>query len=1250
MPHIEAQSETAAWYALGYEQARDALLFIQYACKAAKGELSWIRGSGGLLNDMAVGVSQSYSRLAGMTAANRRSLFSPPAGIQGHFYDNCEAFAAGADAFRQAVQSATANSPAALWQLHEWLRLNTIGAQASGAWVYTDPITTLDILAQGGWTAAIMSFQWPLRVVNSHGNSYGFQSSGTAPVEPAPESDDPLSPDHVRRLMESMKQQLSQLPGAPSAFTGSNSFAWTGMYCQDPPPSSGHRTKYPGLLGDPHQGIPSWVPIFNVGFDYVPNHLWFAHVKVTPPGAPQPTFDCMGHVPHAAAAFFTGHNRNLAMGGTMGGPNHFDQFLLRLDEDPVTGVPVGNPPAFYSYYAAGSGSNSTYQGLTPSSVTIRKPNNTTLQVPYWEAGRFGVILPTEASVTALYERGTPVAFPVVYGERAGPGVSSQPAWRVGVPMPSDRMRFWSDPQFRGTPPQLVTSPMVVALRQPMNPLVQGEDFHWRLLQDYWEIAHANSVLDVVGSTNGAAYNANVCFVDRQGRTFSTQLSKIPRRGDDTALAAAGYGALDKFAIYSKSFGPVPARHHGDRMFDWQFVSGAVDYLAYSPANVAPPTGPFKPRVWQDPQAGVVSPPTRWIVAATQPNPQVEGALFTSACNDQIWGFSRKRDAWNGSAQNPGFANNALLQWTADRNVLYQTRALGFEAPDRQQIVVDQFTRQAAFIQSGGTHGSPPQTPAEMREFVVTPRLYAEPTYQPPAGVTAVASLPPPIRQLKEVDDNLGFSGTAGESPVVAATRELHFFEDLWAKLHEPGGSWRSHAVAGSSPPVTVDLNALWIRANAPQGDFVFWYDTPQTGQSLGLRWIEMPAAFPLIDFYWPASEVNLAVSGRATTGALASGGVLTSGEASTFRALVNTLVGWNGSGSGYRMEPGSTGACLLEMMRQGYGAVTDPNNSAIDYGRHWMRLRRGSVYDPTPAGSGWTPLTASGNLPGGGPFRRENMPWAALEGVAFPTVLAGGSLFRSAGVKAPYDALYSAVDARVVRTTLQPEHVNALVRFFLQLGGCYIEPTANDKNPSRKLARFQILGGSEAKFVESMPATYPLTDGLIRLTAVRALLDAGNYLNSPAVGNGSIPPFGTCFRTRAYDHTGRVYPPVLPPPPPPAPVPPDMPDVACFGGALRSVVWNMDAEHPDTVVGRGFQPKFLGAGGSIATMLALFPDHASRSMEVDSYYWCTPGVDVMGHGPLRFDAHMNAFSVNVLLESRYDSYRSFVFSSLVHTY
>jgi hypothetical protein len=138
-----------------------------------------------------------------------------------------------------------------------------------------------------------------------------------------------------------------------------------------------------------------------------------------------------------------------------------------------------------------------------------------------------------------------------------------------------------------------------------------------------------------------------------------------------------------------------------------------------------------------------------------------------------------------------------------------------------------------------------------------------------------------------------------------------------------------------------------------------------------------------------------------------------------------------------------------------------------------------------------------------------------------------------------------------------------------------------------------------------------------------------------SISPSGIPPYSQCFRARAYDHTGQVWP-ALP-----------TVDSECVGGALRAVAWNEDRTDAGHDPNRGFQPKLLGLGGSISTMMALFP---SVGQGVDSYFWSTPGQEVMTSDPLRFDAHMNAFSTNTLLPTHYDDYLNHVVWSVVHTY
>jgi hypothetical protein len=64
-------------------------------------------------------------------------------------------------------------------------------------------------------------------------------------------------------------------------------------------------------------------------------------------------------------------------------------------------------------------------------------------------------------------------------------------------------------------------------------------------------------------------------------------------------------------------------------------------------------------------------------------------------------------------------------------------------------------------------------------------------------------------------------------------------------------------------------------------------------------------------------------------------------------------------------------------------------------------------------------------------------------------------------------------------------------------------------------------------------------------------------------------------------------------------------------------------------------------------MVAMLP---SVGQGVDSYFGCTPGLEVMTSDPTRFDAHMNAFSTNTLLPTHYDDFLNHVAWSVVHWY
>lgn len=1234
VPHITAANEAAAWYALGFEQARDGLLWIQYACKAAKGELFWLRGDPrGLQNDIAVKVLGAH--LGGKTTFQLQQMFTPlNSAIQANFYDNCSAYAAGANAYRSLVSAASTNPPLTPeGALRVWFDSTPFGARADLKWVYETAIDPKDIASQGAWVSATWSmYGSDAAVLNSIGSSYTLQ--GGAEEVLAPDLlVDPLAPEHGARLLEQMRQYVSGLPGGPSAMSGSNSFAWAGLHCIDPATS----TEYPGLLADPHQGLPFYGPNFTDLLLRAPNHMWFAHVQVTPPGTTQPSLDVFGHVPYAAAAFQSSHNRTLAVGGTAGAPNHTDRFVLRLREDPATGNPTV-PHEFYSYYhdtpgPNQMGTNTTYQPITAHSVGIKQPNGSNLVVPYWRAQSFGLILPDLLG-----------QMPVVFGDRVETN-QAPPPWRARVPgasanpsrQPLPKMRFWKYPE-RDANQNLITSPMVVTVRTPMDSAVAGEAWHSLLMRDFWEISHATTVTDVIPYTNGAVYNVNVCIADNNGSIFTTQLSKIPERGDDAALQADQYSSLDKWLIYSGGAGPVPARHYRDRKFDWRFGNytnpvkpAPLQYLEYPPNFVLPtPLAAFKPATLQiaaPPQAFPPPNPQTPTVPGTTPGQtfKIEGGLFASACNDQIWGYSRKTDrsAWattNGYAWRDIDTDNYLLDWVLEAGCAYQSDIVTFAAPDqRQNIVVERFTRQAQhYHMPGNSWALPPLTPAQMREFVVTPRLFSDPNYEPPQGASADISLPTPVRQLREVLNNSGYLWInpldpidIAEDPVQRANKEMRFFHDFWEALATTQ-LWSSHTV---QPGLVVDLHQLWALGGDPSqpthASQVFWYDDP-TVPNPTVRWIDMPPELPLIDFDWAASDLGHSLT---LGGAWNQGSILNGVEQNAINTLVTRLEAWDpgvGAADRYRMDMTRDGARVLGMLRVGYNATGSM------YGRHWTS-RRLLAQGPTPTA--------------------EYTSWESLRELALPS--SQGATLLKGGLNPPYDALYDNFGQpnQAVKATLTPANTNALVEFFLRLGGHYIDPDHNNDNPSRKFARWQASGSNASVFLGRVPASYPLTGGLERITVLRRLLETDAYL-----GSLSQP----IFRARAYDHYGQQL----------WPDPVSAQDADCVGEALRSVVWFEEPVNSQGhVPNRGFQPKFLGMAGSYATLLTLFPRQGVTSLGVESYFWCTPGVQAMGNdlrGPAqtaqRFDQHMQAFASNTLMQSHFNDFLTNHVTVVTHYY
>jgi hypothetical protein len=216
-----------------------------------------------------------------------------------------------------------------------------------------------------------------------------------------------------------------------------------------------------------------------------------------------------------------------------------------------------------------------------------------------------------------------------------------------------------------------------------------------------------------------------------------------------------------------------------------------------------------------------------------------------------------------------------------------------------------------------------------------------------------------------------------------------------------------------------------------------------------------------------------------------------------------------------------------------------------------------------------------------------------------------------------------------VRATLGPQQINELVEFFLKLGGHYINPVHNNGSPSRKMARWELAGQNPTTFAGRVPGTYPLTAGLERLTVVHRLLATAAFLGNP------IPQLHERFTARAYGHdtvnsqwlwqAGGSNPQYV-------------------GHGLRSVNWIEAKDASGWFENQGFQPLFLGMGGSYATLLTMFPSQGG----VESFFWCTPGVAAMGSDPNRFTVHMAAHAGNTLLTSHFSNFQGFPSYTLVY--
>ena len=1193
VPHIEATNERTAWYAVGYEQARDELLFMQV-------QHAWLQGracerfgfeAGPIFGDLVVRVLDSR-----VTAADLADFGYQDAHIPGNFIVNVQAFCDGANAYRTVVAGATSgSSPEAALRL--WLQTNNL------SWVYTTPFDYLDALSWGRFNKAVLLTavaRGKSPIVDTVGfglqqTAFAFDSIGQLPG-PGGSS----LPEYLERLNRG-------LPPLPTV--GSNSFAWSSRFILD------GGKNYSLCVADPHWGAQRFFLGLSSNptqpFDYAKEVLngtvsWFAHLKITPTGSSTAILDAFGDIPPGVPHFYLSHNRNIAFGGSQSGPNAADCMLLRLKMD-ANGDPV-QPYQYYAHQLDTDGDDgadsSDWAPLTVATVNIPGPlGSGALSFNVWRAGRYGFVLPNFLAPSTL---------PVLYGEQWSP---TNP-WRLGF---NDRRnRFYSSRQMVGG--QVTTWPLVAALRVPADKDVGGGVAHHnRLGVALWEMSHARNVLDWGGQfvDHDGGYLTNGVAVDKYGTLIALQAATIPKRGDDAALQASPFGAghPDNYKSYPhKAYAytfATPMRCYSDRMFDWRYESPTSNLPVYLRPSTTIDAN-WQPWAYFDPR-GVAYPPS---IGGYAPDLWFENAGYMNFSNEVLWGMwgngvKVKYSFTPPAVPDPTPFNNVvqvapgsrLLQDILDQGLTYSQLVVAEEPLDRNQALSDALRERLRHFITGGTQGLPPLTKQQALDLVVTNQVYGDAYYTnstlPPSN-PPYGSYPTPVRLLKEVADQPGLAN----SPITRARKERKFFADLWVALNDP--NWGSHTLPNSTVTTFrqawVD-NALSINGVARQ---VFWYDGATFRQET------MPPGFALLDFVWDASDVG---QGLTTADPL----LLSAGDLQNPVAL---LAEWDQAVPErmFRMHADNSAALLLELYRQSFNA------KGPVYGRKWRRLVDG---------------VANGS--------DESVEWTGFGTHAFPYDQNSTYMVRptlDAVLEPPYSAFYSDPQHTTRKAVLLPADITELVEFFLRLSGDYIDPAKNNNSMSLRNDRF--LAGQD--LLSKRPYTFPLTSGLATVATIRKLLETetfiGNMLGKQPSLFADKMVFGDVFRSRFYSYNNQQAYPLVGSPTQPAGDPfQPLDGVPTEGGMLRAIQYLPNPLHHAYEADRGLQPQFFGMGGSSLTLVTMFEavdplTQLPASPEVQSWFYCTPTVSPMDPTRSSYTNTFQPWAENQLIPTYYNNYRA----------
>ncbi len=1070
VPHIQATTEEAAWYAMGYEEARDSLFSVQVSLKMFTGHAAEYLATPAtremlLWNDFIVDVFKVDQ--SGTSTANLMPLLaSDPAhphhltATQDQFFENLTAYAKGLDDYRAHYK----NNVLPTDPMRAWL-------DAGGmSWVYTHPITVGQVASYGGYGKAVFSFGLLGESDPTPSQPKFSVPGGDGPETPGAGSGEEGSAEAFEPALSGSDEGgpwgefVSGLSDLISV--GSNGFCWTNLYTREL--VGGVDVGYTANMADPH-----WQFLVFAGegskFHNVYDHTWFCHLKVTPEGAVAPTLNSYGHLVHGSGAFFVSHNEDVSISGTQGSPNISDCFLLNV-KDLQT-----QQPLYYDYARDPTGVQvpSSWVPFTKKTVSIQAINKTgalvTVQKEYWEAGRFGIV------------------------------VHPEPFW-ADPTREYNQQDLQADKNLLSTPSNGVQ--VLASYRLPGLKDVDGSSHHFRLNVAQYEAMRARSIYDVVASVNNHDFGfmINLMATDREGRLFGTVNGTIPQRAytSNPLVAAAVYGATKGQ--------PVPALTWADQKYDWVTSGGVLQYLDIKSYPGSP--NKQQPFIIHDPSNGLMVPPGHNYTEFENPG-------FMNFSNDNI--FYAWRDRYEKTI--PGnLPTNRLLETILDAQVdpgtgnliygsdgtLYHTAVVAFEAHHKNQYLTQAL--KPIWDQLTGGQGAPAMTIAQSKELAMDNRLYAPEEYPD----QALAHLPLAIRSLREMLNQVN----AG-----AFDKERHFWEDLWSTLYSPPAGWSSFPIpfpSDATTPVLVNLKEVWVDNQSP----VFWQSNGGTISS-----IQLPSGAALLDFHPDTfvpltsselSQLNTLVSSLESWSANPSEKYKNSSN-STAAALLFTYVNSLSLGK-HRWIPLEDGKIFLAPL-----AETDCPQGNLPL---VTQVSPGFSPGDIPA-LGMNELQQFRRTKGS--YLKDLV--VPLHSIAMNSTARGVEKEpgQNSHLQIPYSALYSDQLNRVVKTNPDITDITALVEYFAKLGGWWDGGAPSQggvANLQKKAVAWNKVKpcSTEFKFQHTRGAIqrdgYPFSSGLAREHLLRRLLAADEHLNPSGSPTKTL---GDVLRVRAYDVTGKQH-------------------------------------------------------------------------------------------------------------------------------